>query len=233
MNKDIKINEIEFIGNDYHTNTFQSILQNTVSQKIEFSKLTLWYETHPFYRLNFYNKVQVSQCAGIFLVFSPDYIKQFDTIIEIGTYNGGLTSWFADNKKENTKIVSFDIDGTINTTGRTDIDFRVESCFDNKTFLDIIDMIQSEGKVLVICDGGDKEKEFNVFSEYLKSGDVIMAHDYRENDEEWKTKTNFWQWPYASDTSFENIKDAIEKNNLSPYKYDECKFVFWASYIKN
>jgi hypothetical protein len=233
MDKEIKINELEYIGNDFHSKMFVATLQNTISPKIQISNLVMWHETHPFYRLTFYNNVQVSQCAGIFMVFSPDYVKQFDTIIEIGTYNGGLTSWFADNKKQNAKIVSFDIDGTINTTGRTDIDFRVESCFDNKTFLDIVDMIQSEGKVLVMCDGGDKQREFSVFSEYLKSGDVIMAHDYMENDDEWKIKSNFWQWPYAADTRFENIKDAIEKNNLSPYKYDESKFVFWASYIKN
>lgn len=229
----VELNEMEYVLNNVYAKLFQTILQKTISPKIQFSELNIWYKTHPYYRLTFYNEIQVSQCIGIFLVFSPDYIKQFDTIIEIGTYNGGLTSWFADNKKENCKLVSFDIDGSINTTNRSDIDFRVENCFDNKTFLDIVNLIQRDGKTLVLCDGGNKEKEFNTFSEYLKSGDVIMAHDYMENEDEWQFKTNFWQWPYAADTRFSNIKNTIEKNNLSPFKYEESKFIFWASYIKN
>ena len=33
-------------------------------------------------------------------------------------------------------------------------------------------------KTLIICDGGDKPKEISAYSTLLKSGDMIMAHDF-------------------------------------------------------
>jgi hypothetical protein len=33
-------------------------------------------------------------------------------------------------------------------------------------------------KTLIICDGGNKPKEIQIFSTLLKSGDMIMAHDF-------------------------------------------------------
>jgi hypothetical protein len=217
---------------DFSAYQLNLLLQKTISDKITFSEITNWHQSHPYLRLNYYNKVQVSQCLGVYVGLNPDYLSTFTNIVEIGTYNGGLTSWLFDNLKEGGKLISYDIDGTINHTNRTDIDFRVESCFNEKPFKDIIELIQSEGRTLIVCDGGDKPKEFNIFSKYLKSGDVIIAHDYAESEEEWKQKTNYWQWPYAADTFPHSIEEGIIENNLEPYKYEEMKFLLWASYIK-
>lgn len=217
---------------DFSAYQLNILLQQTISDKITFSQITNWHQSHPYLRLNYYNGVQVSQCLGVYLGLNPDYLSTFTNIVEIGTYNGGLTSWLFDNLKEGGKLISYDIDGSINHTKRTDIDFRVDDCFADQPFKDIVELIQSEGRTLVVCDGGDKPKEFNVFSKYLKSGDVIIAHDYSESEDEWKDKTNFWQWPYESDTHPHSIEEAIKENNLEPYKYEEMKFLLWASYIK-
>lgn len=217
---------------DFNAMLLNILLQKTMSTKIQFSNITGWHESHPYLRLNFYNGIQMSQVLGVYLPLNPTYISEFDTIIEIGTYNGGLTSWLYDNKNLNAMVVSYDIDGTINHTNRTDIDFRVEDCFEEKSFNDIISYIQRPGKTLVVCDGGDKPKEFSVFSEYLKSGDIIMAHDYKVNDEYWDFLGKYWQWPYAPDTTYDSIKDAIEKNGLQPYRDEEFNFYLWTSYIK-
>jgi hypothetical protein len=217
---------------DFSAYQLNLLLQKTISDKITFSGITNWHQSHPYLRLNFYNGIQMSQCLGVYVGLNPDYLSTFTNIIEIGTYNGGLTSWLFDNLKEGGKLISYDIDGTINHTNRKDIDFRVESCFDEQPFKDIVELIKSEGRTLVVCDGGDKPKEFNVFSEYLKSGDVIIAHDFAESEIEWKEKTDYWQWPYEADTTPESIKEGIIKNNLEPYKYEEMKFLLWASYIK-
>lgn len=217
---------------DFNAHMLNILLQQTISDKIAFSHITNWHQSHPYLRLNYYNGVQVSQCLGVYLGLNPDYLSTFTNIIEIGTYNGGLTSWLKDNLKEGGKLISYDIDGTINHTQRGDIDFRVESCFDDKAFQDIVECISSEGRTLVVCDGGDKPKEFNIFSKYLKSGDVIIAHDFAEGDTEWKEKTNYWQWPYEYDTTPQSIEEGIKENNLEPYKYNEMKFLLWASYIK-
>lgn len=217
---------------DFNAMMLNILLQQTMSDKITFTKITEWHKSHPYLRLNIYNGIQVSQVLGVYLALNPNYIKEFDTIIEIGTYNGGLTSWLYDNKNTNSMVVSYDINGEINHTKRNDIDFRVEDCFDEKSFNDIISYIQRNGKTLVVCDGGDKPKEFNTFSEYLKSGDVIIAHDYKVNDEHWKLITDYWQWPYEADTTYDSIKDAVEKNGLEPYRNEEFNFYLWTSYIK-
>lgn len=208
------------------------LLQQTMSENINFTDVTNWHASHPYLRLNLYKGVQMSQVLGVYLALNPNYISQFDNIIEIGTYNGGLTSWLYDNKNPNAMVVSYDIDGTINQTKRTDIDFRVEDCFAEKSFNEIISYIQRPGKTLVVCDGGDKPKEFNIFSEYLKSGDVIIAHDYSKDDDYWNRVTNYWQWPYESDTNYDSIKDAVIKNGLEPYRNEEFNFYLWTSYIK-
>lgn len=226
-----KVN-LEQIKFDFNAMMLNILLQKTISKKINFTKVMNWYESHPYLRLNFYDNIQISQVLGVYLVLNPSFISEFDTIIEIGTYNGGLTSWLYDNKKSNAMVVSYDIDGSINHTNRTDIDFRVEDCFEETALKDIISYIKRPGKTLVVCDGGNKSKEFSTFSEYLKSGDIIMAHDYKVSDEHWKLVTDYWQWPYAADTTYESIKDAIEKNNLEPYKSEEFNFYLWVSYIK-
>jgi hypothetical protein len=217
---------------DFNAVMLNALLQNTMTPKIEFTEITGWHESHPYLRLNMYNQIQMSQVLGVYLALNPEYISTFDNIIEIGTYNGGLTSWLYDNKNLNAMVVSYDIDGTINHTGRTDIDFRVEDCFEEKPFNDIISYIQRPGRTLVVCDGGDKPKEFNTFSEYLKSNDVIIAHDYSVNPEHWKFVTDYWQWPYEYDTTYDSIKDSIIKNELESYKDKEFNFYLWTSYIK-
>jgi hypothetical protein len=217
---------------DFNAKMLNILLIKTISNKIQFSEITGWHNSHPYLRLNIYNGVQMSQVLGVYLPLNPDYISTFDNIIEIGTYNGGLTSWLYDNKNPNAKVVSYDIDGTINHTNRTDIDFRVEDCFAEKPFNDIIEMIQNSGRTLVVCDGGDKPKEFNAFSKYLKPNDVIIAHDYSTSTEEWKQYTEYWQWPYEADTTYDLIKNAVEENGLEPYKQEQFNFCLWASYIK-
>jgi hypothetical protein len=219
---------------DFFAHTLSYLLRNSYQKDIAYTNTTNWYpDTYPHYRLNFYNRIQVSQVLGIYVAFNPDFLKQFSTIIEIGTYNGGFTSWLADNKREDALIVSYDIDASINHSNRKDIDFRVEDCFANTTIIDIINLINRDGKTLMLCDGGNKPKEFDEFSKYLKKGDVIMAHDYCADKDIWNDVTKFWHWPYAHETLYEQIKDTIDRENLIPYKNNEFNFFLWASYTKN
>ena len=51
-------------------------------------------------------------------------------------------------------------------------------------FKDLVtNMILNGGKTLVLCDGGNKINEFNFYSDFIKNGDIIMAHDYSESTE--------------------------------------------------
>lgn len=44
--------------------------------------------------------------------------------------------------------------------------------------INIIKDISKNYKTLIICDGGNKPKEVDVYTSILKKGDIIMAHDF-------------------------------------------------------
>jgi hypothetical protein len=219
---------------DFNAQMLNFLLKKISSEKIDFSDVTNWHPSHPYYRLTYYDKVILGQVLGIYLLFNKDWLSNFDNIIEIGLYNGGLSSYIFDSKEEKTTFVSYDIAPEINEAAkkRNDIDFRIGDCFEEKYTNEIIELINKPGKTLMICDGGNKTKEFNLFSKYLKSNDVIILHDYKHTAESWKMMAEYWQWPYGFETSYDEIKDAVIENDLKEYRNEEFNFFAWGSYIK-
>jgi|TARA_R110000823_G_scaffold282981_1_gene401181 hypothetical protein len=218
---------------DFNSQMFGYFLNNSTDEKINFSEITNWHSSHPYYRLNYYNKIQISQVPGIYYLFNEDWLSQFDTIVEIGSYNGGLSSYIFDHKNPNATFVSYDINPSINEIkNRNDIDFRVGDCFEDSTFKEIVSFIEKKGKTLLICDGGNKTKEFNDFSKYLKKDDIIILHDYLSEEFDWGGTTEYWQWPYGYETSWDEIKDSVKNNNLEKYRYTKFNFFLWGAFIK-
>jgi hypothetical protein len=215
---------------NFYAQMLNYLLIEDSSVNISFSEVTNWHSSHPYYRLNFYNNIQISQVLGIYLFFNKDYLNQFDNIIEIGSYNGGLSSYLFDTKRKDTFFISYDIDQSLNQSNRIDISFVIKDCFEAKD--EIKNFIGREGRTLVICDGGHKTKEFNLFSNYLKYNDVIILHDYKQDEESWKEYTNYWQWPYGHECSYEEVKEAITLNGLKEYFNKKANFYLWGSYIK-
>jgi hypothetical protein len=69
---------------DFNSIMLNHFLTRTADPKIQFSEITNWHSSHPYYRLNYYNNIQISQVLGIYLLFNKDWLSQFDNIIEIG-----------------------------------------------------------------------------------------------------------------------------------------------------
>ena len=229
---EIETKEIAEEKADFNAQMLNYLMNQHCSDKIEFSEVTNWHRSHPYYRLNNYNGIQISQVLGVYLFFNKDYLSQFDNIIEIGTYNGGLSSYIFDNRKPGANFRSYDIDPTINLTKREDIDFTIGDCFESHHKVNIASRIMKQGKSLMICDGGHKSKEFNLFSQYLKQGDVIILHDYKQDQESWDQYTTYWQWPYGFETRWEEIKDAVADNGLEPFDNKRANFYLWGAFIK-
>jgi cephalosporin hydroxylase len=221
---------------DFLAQMLNFLYKNTINDKISYSDSVNWHMEYPHHRLNFYNDIPISQVLGIYNLFNKEYFKDFSTIIEIGTYNGGLSSYVFDSKNDECKFVTYDIDGEINIAKnkRNDIDFRIGDCFEEKQFNEIIDLIKRKDKTLLICDGGDKVQEFNLFSKYLKIGDVVIIHDYKHDtsNDLWNQICEFWQWPYGHQSSYEDIKHSIFENGLEEYKNKESNFFLWGSFVK-
>lgn len=199
------------------------------------SQPTGWHQSHPDYKLLFYKGVEVSQVPGALQVLSEAFFSQFDTIVEIGSYFGGLSSWIDDHKRPDTKFISYDIDASINrvSAAGTTIDFRIKDCFSDEGRNEIIDLIQLKGKTLLVCDGGAKNEEFKLFSKYLKYDDVIILHDFLTDEATFTYLGNFWQWPYGGESQYAAIEQSIIDNDLEQLSnYNDFVSVFWGAFVK-
>jgi cephalosporin hydroxylase len=138
-----------------------------------------------------------------------------DIAVEIGTHHGGFTCMLADARNKagkNMKIYSFDIsDNNISETAKLyNFDFRkIDLLSDSSLLNEIFNIEGKDKKIAIFCDGGNKKHEFNFFSKYLKSGDIIGAHDYAKDPETFnnKIKGKVWNWAEITEA------DVIESIN--------------------
>jgi hypothetical protein len=138
-----------------------------------------------------------------------------EMVIEIGTSKGGLSS-----------LLSACIDvygGEFHTMDiHDDGDYNQYPLYGNSTFhlwdcfehvSDIQEMILRKGRCFILCDGGNKPKEFNVFSRFLKFGDVIAAHDWCDESEP-DYSPLWWGW---CETHSHQLEDACKQHELMEF----------------
>lgn len=163
-------------------------------------------------------------------------IKEFDTIIEIGTFTGAFTKWLYTFKREDCELITFDItDENFKFHNNLNSKFKlvIKDCFSDKGKNLIINKIMNGGRTLLLCDGGNKNKEFNLFSKYLKREDVIMLHDYQEDSISYSAIQSELNWRYVAESSYREIEYSIKMNNLKKHLfYDEFKRVLWGSFYQ-
>jgi len=195
-----------------------------------------------------YSNLSVEQNPNIVYPFS-NLISTIrpNRVIEIGTFAGGLTLIIRDildgNGLYESEITTYDVnDATYlkEQIGSKKIIAKTKNLFSHNysTFNDedskneIVNLIQQDGLTLVLCDGGVKKNEFNLISPHLKIGDVIMAHDYASNLEEFENniKGKVWNWMEIQDS---DIDDSCSTFNLIPLNQEEFTNVAWVCKIKN
>ena len=160
-------------------------------------------------------------------------LKDFEQIIEIGTFTGAFTYWLSENKLESCEITSYDINSyNLLINSIKDTKLQISDCFEPETISEIKSLINRPKRTLLLCDGGDKETEFKLFSRFLKSGDVVMLHDYSETSEEYEKIKKELDWPTVSESHYKNLERYLPELNLKPYLYDTFKQVLWGSFIK-
>lgn len=160
--------------------------------------------------------------------------NNFETIIEIGANRGGLTLWLNDNKKINSKIYSFEIDASIPLFEKSILDGEliIGDIFNENCSKFVIDLLKENKQCLILCDGGDKIKEFNFFANFLKQNDVIMLHDYCDDINEYKLIQQETGWETPPESNLDSISEIIKLNNLEKYNYSQGKQSLWGSFIK-
>lgn len=183
-----------------------------------------------------------SQMTAIVEYFEKFLVEeQFDTVVEIGTYKGGLTIVLDEIKQKHGlkfELYTSDI-GIWNEADFGEVlqAFKTRSINFNKidTFSEagesyLRGLIQdSSKKVCVLCDGGDKIREFNYFSNHIKQGDFIMAHDYSHNSEgiDGLSYDCPWNW---QEIKYTDISETVKSNNLQMNLNVRFPEVAWACY---
>lgn len=165
-------------------------------------------------------------------------------IIEIGTAAGGLTLMVRDlldfNGSQSTDLITYDINEPGHLISKVkeknlNIVVRYENIFNNDYTLkdeeSVKNMIQQKGRTIVLCDGGNKKEEFKTLSNYLKTGDIIMAHDYAFDETDYKENIHnkIWYWHEIQNS---DISESCEKNNLFDFMSEDFNKVVWCCKIK-
>ena len=165
--------------------------------------------------------------------YFPKILSEFSTIIELGTFTGVFTKWLSENISDNCNIITYDINPNYREVGELkNTTFRIADILDPSTIFEIKSLIEFGGKVLFLCDGGDKETEFKLYSKIIKHGDVIMLHDYEETEEEYQVIKNRIGWTTVSESHFKNLDRYLEDLQLVPFMYEDFKQVLWGSFVK-
>lgn len=190
---------------------------------------------------NTYSLSQMTEIVSYFEKFLTE--EQFDTVIEIGTYKGGLAILLDEIKQiNNLKFKLHTID--IGKWDETEFN-KVLTAFDKRQIIFYeIDIFSEAGttlvtnlikdpnsKVCLLCDGGNKLAEFNYFSNLIKQGDCIMAHDYTHNSDNADELTYECRWNWQ-EIHYTSIAQTVKENSLQMYSNVRFPEVAWACYQK-
>ena len=174
-----------------------------------------------------YKGIPHKQSDSAFSAFDKFFNEQkFDIVIELGSGAGGFSLYLAE--KFGKKFYTFDMINKLdkysdvkNRLLKLGAHFYFENVFKSNTLNSIFNM---DGRVLLLCDNGDKLEELITFSPKLKSGDVIMAHDYFPTAEDYYNQTI---WKTCALTDGDENDDTLD-----PYYKDDFVKAFWMCRIK-
>lgn len=177
-----------------------------------------------------YKDWPMQQNHRIFDYFPAFFEKeQFDTVIEIGTSEGGLSLYIHELSEEyNFTFWTYDIENKLPHT--PPFDFRQKSAWDGEGFDEITAALAEDKKVLILTDGGDKIKEFHLYSPYIKTHDFIMTHDYAPSKDfhEQHMKYGVWEWCQNTDNDLQYETYGLNKSQWA----DEFINVAWSCFTK-
>lgn len=88
--------------------------------------------------------------------------------------------------------------------------------FSSEGVTKISHITQDHGATIVLCDGGSRVREFTEFAKYLKSGDIIAAHDYKN------PKT----WPFSEFTEVD-AQEPMDHNGLTRIPWPQIHQAGW------
>lgn len=156
-------------------------------------------------------------------------------IAELGTYEGGLTWLLHMIAHPHTHIWTFDNkqrvpECLLKMWGPKRIYQRIGDVFAEQGD-SLIEILEDDKPVLLLCDNGNKVREVNMFAPYLKPGDVIMCHDYAETARVFKTEMKDRYWNHC-EIRYDQISNTLESNGFMPILRERTLKAAWGCFMK-
>jgi hypothetical protein len=169
-----------------------------------------------------YKGIRCLQSRKVFAAL--DQLEPATTIVELGTFNGGLTTILADHPiSEQATITTFDLQPVAFDNPK--ITQYTGDIFSHESL--IRDLIAQPGHTIVFCDGGNKVEEVRTFCRYLKPGDLICAHDYG-----YKAGHQLqFGWPVCEIT-YADVQTALEANGCEAFGTQFMSPAVWGCWRK-
>jgi len=149
-------------------------------------------------------------------------------IVELGSGNGGFTTVLGIHAwRIGAKVYSFERHLAPDARWKSLAEFLGIEFFMGDLFgmvPAIKQIIQFDGPTILLCDNGNKIREFHLFAPYLKSGDIIAAHDHLcvgEGGFEW--------WPWREITPAD-IAGTVSTCDLRPFMQEHFDMTGWLVY---
>lgn len=164
---------------------------------------------------------QSPHCYGPFHYFL-DTVRPA-RIVELGTGGGGFAVMLHDILKALGSANEFEI---ISVDSREQRSYRalVEKGIKQhrldlnkaETVSFLKNEIQRAGITVVLCDGGNKPRDFGALAGSLKPGDFILAHDYAENGLVFRKDVHdrIWNWLEIQDS---DVVEVAREHSLQPF----------------
>ncbi|MGE3190698.1 MAG: WlaTC/HtrL family glycosyltransferase, partial [Vicinamibacterales bacterium] len=146
-------------------------------------------------------------------------------IIELGSGQGGLSVqlqvYAAAVGAAFITYDRYDATGRHAVFERFDIDSRVADVQHDFVAAEVAREVQKPGRTILICDGASKVDEVERFVPYLKSGDLVLAHDYARSGEAFERtlRDRFWNWCEITDAEIAGVIAAHELEDVLPESF--------------
>lgn len=173
---------------------------------------------------DYYNRLHIKQIKGTLEVFDRFFeMYQFRNIIEIGTGNGGFSTYIVDKiKDKETSFITCDIRTIKKRIKKHLLDNGATVITGDVNENDLLEeIVKSEGRCLILNDGALKLPQFVRFSKVMKPKDIMLTHDYYRDR---KSASGI--------ITAKNVRKCRKRNNLKVIHEDMFEDFIWLCVIK-
>jgi len=151
----------------------------------------------------------VQQSSSMRAIFSIIRDNEIETVIELGTHFGGFALMVSDCFKS-LAVHTFDKTDQYLTDA---VRHSKKIKFNKVDVLNdpdpVLNLLKLKKKTLLYCDNGDKIKEFDLYADGLKPGDIIGCHDW------------------GTEIDAKDIADIITDDKFVPVEHDLFQKEMW------